>query len=57
MRKVILQKNISARTAHIRRVTRETLIHTGQATVALNVTFVIPVGRDLSTTPKRNITY
>ena len=57
MRNVILQRNINAWTAHIRRVIRETLIHIGQAIVVLNGTFVTPAERALSIIHKRNDIY
>ena len=56
MRNVILQRKLNAWTAHIRQKIRETLTHTGEATVELNVIFVRLVEKALSITRKRNVT-
>ena len=56
MRNIILQRKLDAQTAHIGQQIRETLTRIEEATVELNVTFVRPVEKALSTTCKGNVT-
>ena len=55
MQNVISQRKLNASTAHIRQTIRETLNHTGAATVELNIIFVPFVEKALSITCKRNV--